>query len=126
MGLQAGGQATDFVLLVMNGQGTNSIFSNKVKLGADASAAAGPGGRDTSAETDAAMKAEILSYSRAQGWLLAYHWRAQPFDQTTMRTRVSTGSELMPNRSSLGNAQQVPTARTAARKTSATDDAETV
>lgn len=66
-GLQAGGQATDFVLLVMNEKGANSILSSKVKLGADASAAAGPVGRDTSAETDVAMKAEILSYSRAQG-----------------------------------------------------------
>jgi SH3 domain-containing YSC84-like protein 1 len=67
IGLQAGGQATDFVLLIMNEQGANSILSSKVKLGADASAAAGPVGRDTSAETDVAMKAEILSYSRAQG-----------------------------------------------------------
>jgi SH3 domain-containing YSC84-like protein 1 len=67
VGLQAGGQAVDFVLLVMNGQGANSILSSKAKLGADASAAAGPVGRDASAETDAAMKAEILSYSRAQG-----------------------------------------------------------
>ena len=66
-GLQAGGQATDFVLLVMNDKGANSILSSKVKMGADASAAAGPVGRDTSAETDATMKAEILSYSRTQG-----------------------------------------------------------
>ena len=66
-GLQLGGQATDFVLLVMNESGANSVMSSKVKLGADASAAAGPKGRDTSAETDVVMKAEILSYSRAQG-----------------------------------------------------------
>jgi len=66
-GLQIGGQATDFVLLVMNESGANSVMSSKVKLGADASAAAGPKGRSTSAETDVAMKAEILSYSRAQG-----------------------------------------------------------
>lgn len=67
VGFQIGGQETDFVLLVMNESGANSIMSSKVKLGADASAAAGPVGRDTSAETDAVMKAEILSYSRAQG-----------------------------------------------------------
>ncbi len=67
VGFQIGGQATDFVLLVMNESGANSIMSSKVKLGADASAAAGPVGRDTSAETDVVMKAEILSYSRAQG-----------------------------------------------------------
>jgi SH3 domain-containing YSC84-like protein 1 len=66
-GLQIGGQATDFVLLVMNESGANSVMSSKVKLGADASAAAGPKGRSTSAETDVVMKAEILSYSRAQG-----------------------------------------------------------
>jgi lipid-binding SYLF domain-containing protein len=66
-GLQIGAQATDFVLLVMNESGANSVMSSKVKLGADASAAAGPKGRSTSAETDVVMKAEILSYSRAQG-----------------------------------------------------------
>jgi lipid-binding SYLF domain-containing protein len=66
-GLQMGAQATDFVLLVMNESGANSVMSSKVKLGADASAAAGPKGRSTSAETDIVMKAEILSYSRAQG-----------------------------------------------------------
>jgi lipid-binding SYLF domain-containing protein len=66
-GLQAGAQATDFVLLVMNESGANSVMSSKVKLGADASAAAGPKGRSTSAATDIVMKAEILSYSRAQG-----------------------------------------------------------
>jgi len=66
-GFQIGGQATDFVLLIMNDKGAKSILSSKVKLGADASAAAGPIGRDTSAETDVAMKAEILSYSRARG-----------------------------------------------------------
>lgn len=66
-GLQLGGQATDFVLLIMNDQGANSVMSSKVKIGADASAAAGPVGRDTSAETDIVMKAEILSWSRARG-----------------------------------------------------------
>src|SRR3974390_504487 len=66
-GLQIGAQATDFVLLVMNESGANSVMSSKVKLGADASAAAGPKGRSTSAETDIVMKAEILSYSRARG-----------------------------------------------------------
>jgi lipid-binding SYLF domain-containing protein len=66
-GLQIGGEATDFVLLIMNPQGARSVMSSKVKLGADASAAAGPVGRTGSAEIDAAMKAEILSYSRAKG-----------------------------------------------------------
>src|SRR6516162_7681985 len=66
-GLQLGGEATDFVLLLMTSSSASSILSSKVKLGADASAAAGPVGRSASAETDAAMKAEILSYSRARG-----------------------------------------------------------
>jgi len=66
-GLQLGGQATDFVLLIMNPGGVDSLLSSKVKLGADASAAAGPKGRTASAETDAWMSAEILSYSRAKG-----------------------------------------------------------
>jgi lipid-binding SYLF domain-containing protein len=67
IGLQLGGQATDFILLVMNERGAESIMGSKVKLGADASAAAGPKGRTASAETDIAMRAEILSYSRSRG-----------------------------------------------------------
>ena len=66
-GLQLGGQATDFLLLVMNPKGAESIMGSKVKLGADASAAAGPKGRTASAATDIVMKAEILSYSRSRG-----------------------------------------------------------
>src|SRR5216684_7511570 len=66
-GLQIGGEATDFVLLVMNDRGASGILASKVKLGADASAAAGPVGRTASAETDATLRAEILSYSRARG-----------------------------------------------------------
>src|SRR6202161_4842737 len=67
IGFQIGGQATDLVLLVMNDRGAQSILSSKVKLGADASAAAGPKGRDASADTDASLRAEILSYSRSRG-----------------------------------------------------------
>ena len=67
VGLQLGGQATDFVLLVMNPRGARAILSNKVKLGADASAAAGPKGRTANASTDVTMRAEVLSYSRARG-----------------------------------------------------------
>jgi len=66
-GLQLGGQATDFLLLVMNPRGAESILGSKVKLGADASAAAGPKGRNAAAATDVALRAEILSYSRARG-----------------------------------------------------------
>ena len=67
IGFQLGGQATDFVLLVMNPKGAESLLDSKVKLGADASAAAGPKGRDAETATDVVMKAEILSYSRAKG-----------------------------------------------------------
>ena len=66
-GFQIGGEATDFVLLVMNESGARGILAGKVKLGGDASVAAGPVGRDTSAETDVTLRSEILSYSRARG-----------------------------------------------------------
>jgi SH3 domain-containing YSC84-like protein 1 len=67
IGFQLGGQATDFVLLVMNPKGARSLLSSKVKLGADASAAAGPKGRTAEGATDIVMDAEILSYSRNKG-----------------------------------------------------------
>jgi lipid-binding SYLF domain-containing protein len=67
IGFQIGGEATDLILLVMNDRGMDSILSSKVKLGADASIAGGPKGRDASADTDAWMRAEILSYSRSRG-----------------------------------------------------------
>ena len=66
-GFQLGGQATDFVLLVMNQRGASSILSSKVKLGADAAAAAGPKGRDAQAATDVTLRAEVLTYSRSRG-----------------------------------------------------------
>jgi len=66
-GLQIGGEATDFVLLVMNQRGADAILTSKVKLGGDASAAAGPVGRTAQASTDVTMRAEILTYSRARG-----------------------------------------------------------
>jgi lipid-binding SYLF domain-containing protein len=66
-GVQLGGQATDFVLLLMNNRAASSILTSKVKLGADASVAAGPVGRNVTAETDVSMHAEVFSYSRARG-----------------------------------------------------------
>ena len=66
-GLQLGGQATDFVLLIMNEKGAHGMLTGKVKLGADLAAAAGPKGRDAAAATDVTMRAEILSYSRSRG-----------------------------------------------------------
>src|ERR1700737_3852002 len=67
LGMQIGGESTDLVLLVMNQRGVASILSSKIKLGGDAPAAAGPKGRDASANTDLWMRAEILSYSRSRG-----------------------------------------------------------
>jgi lipid-binding SYLF domain-containing protein len=67
IGFQLGGQATDFVILVMNPRGAQAILKSKVKLGANASAAAGPKGRDAEASTDATLRAEMLTYSRARG-----------------------------------------------------------
>jgi lipid-binding SYLF domain-containing protein len=67
LGFQLGGQATDFVLLVMNENGARSILNSKVKLGANASAAAGPVGRNAEAATDVTLRAEVLTYSRSRG-----------------------------------------------------------
>ena len=67
IGMQVGGEATDLILLIMNHKGASSILSSKIKLGGDASVAAGPKGRDASANTDLWMRAEILSYSRSRG-----------------------------------------------------------
>jgi lipid-binding SYLF domain-containing protein len=67
IGFQLGGQATDFVILVMNPRGAESLMGSKVKLGADASAAAGPKGRSAEGSTDVVMRAEMLSYSRSRG-----------------------------------------------------------
>jgi SH3 domain-containing YSC84-like protein 1 len=67
VGFQIGGQATDFVIIALNDQGAKSLVSNKVKLGADASVAAGPVGRTAEASTNASMKAQMLSYSRSRG-----------------------------------------------------------
>src|SRR5438128_7742689 len=67
VGLQLGGEATDFLLLVMNPRGVDSLLKSKVKLGADAAVAAGPKGRESMAATDAFMRAEILTYSRSRG-----------------------------------------------------------
>ena len=67
VGFQIGGQATDFVILVMNDRGAQSLLKSKVKLGADAAIAAGPKGRDAAANTDAYLRSEMLSYSRSRG-----------------------------------------------------------
>src|SRR5216683_4991497 len=67
IGFQLGGQATDFVILIMNPRGAKAILKSKVKIGADAAAAAGPKGRDAAAASDVTMRAEMLTYSRSRG-----------------------------------------------------------
>jgi lipid-binding SYLF domain-containing protein len=84
IGFQIGGQATDFVLLVMNPRGARSILKSKVKLGADASAAAGPKGRDASANTDDSLRAEVLSYSRSRGVFAGISLEGSTVVQTMM------------------------------------------
>jgi len=88
-GLQIGGQATDFVLLIMNDKGAQTVLKSKVKLGGDASIAAGPVGRTTSAETDVVMQAEILSWSRAQGVFAGVS-----LEGSTMRSDDGANKEL--------------------------------
>jgi len=109
-GLQAGGQATDFVMLVMNGQGANSILSSKVKLGGDASIAAGPVGRDASAETDAAMKAEILSYSRAQGLFAGVSLEGSTLRPDNDANKDLYGTKMEASQIVLGDKVTVPAA----------------
>ncbi len=98
-GFQIGAQATDFVLLVMNDHGANSILGDKVKLGADASAAAGPKGRDASAETDVTARAEILSYSRARGVFAGVSLEVRRFARTMTPTSKSMAERFQQRRS---------------------------
>jgi SH3 domain-containing YSC84-like protein 1 len=93
VGLQIGGQATDFVLLVMNRRGAESILTSKVKLGADAAAAAGPKGRDAAAATDVTLRAEVLSYSRSRGLFAGVSLEGSTLRRMAMVTVGCTGRE---------------------------------
>src|ERR1700741_166116 len=88
-GLQLGGQATDFVLLLMTARSADAVLSSKVKLGADASAAAGPKGRDATAATDVTLRAEILTYSRSRGLFAGIS-----LEGSTLRPDKSANKEL--------------------------------
>jgi SH3 domain-containing YSC84-like protein 1 len=90
-GLQLGGQAIDIVMIVTNDQGMQHLLSSKFKLGADASAAAGPVGRDTGADTDWKMKAEVLTYSRARGLFAGIDLNGSAVTQDKDETRVLYG-----------------------------------
>ena len=109
-GLQIGGEATDFVLLVMNDSGANSVLSSKVKLGADASAAAGPVGRSASAETDVVMKAEILSYSRARGVFAGVSLEGSTMRSDGEANKVLYGKELTAREIVQGGKVKIPAA----------------
>lgn len=90
-GLQLGGQAVDLVMVVMNDQGMQHLLSSKFKLGADASAAAGPVGRDAAADTDWKMKAEVLTYSRARGIFAGIDLNGSAITQDKDETRLLYG-----------------------------------
>ena len=90
-GLQLGGQAIDLVMVVMNEQGMDHLLSSKFKLGADASAAAGPVGRDAGAETDIKMRAEVLTYSRARGLFAGIDLNGAALTQDKDETRLLYG-----------------------------------
>lgn len=107
-GLQLGGQATDFVLLLMNSRAASSILSSKVKLGGDASAAAGPVGRTASAETDLAMRAEVLTYSRARGAFAGVSLEGSTLRPDNDANKHLYGKEISAKDIVLGGAVPVP------------------
>lgn len=90
-GLQLGGQAVDLVMIVTNDQGMQHLLSSKFKLGADASAAAGPVGRDATADTDWKMKAEVLTYSRARGVFAGIDLNGSAITQDKDETKILYG-----------------------------------
>ena len=109
IGLQLGGQATDYVLLVMNDRGADSILSSKVKLGGDASAAAGPKGRTAGASTDIAMRAEILTYSRSRGLFAGVSLEGSTLRQDADGDEAVYGMKLSAREIVRGAAIPVPT-----------------
>ncbi len=99
VGFQIGGEATDFVLLIMNERGANSLLHSKVKLGGDLSAAAGPVGRTAEANTDAYMRSEILTYSRARGLFAGVSLEGASSGPTMRAMRRSTAKTSIRQRS---------------------------
>jgi SH3 domain-containing YSC84-like protein 1 len=110
IGLQLGGTATDFVLLVMNPRGADAILSSKVKLGGDASAAAGPKGRTAQAETDVTMRAEILTYSRARGLFAGVSLEGSTLRPNPSANQHVYGRDVSARNIIRGNKVAVPTA----------------
>jgi SH3 domain-containing YSC84-like protein 1 len=108
-GLQIGGQAVDLVMLIMNKEGMNNLLSSQFKLGADASAAAGPVGRHASADTDWKMRAEVLTYSRARGLFAGLELHGAVIKQDKSSTRDFYG-RMVPFRTSLKGEVEAPKA----------------
>lgn len=106
-GLQIGGQAIDLVMLVMNQKGMEALLSSKFKVGADASAAAGPVGREAAADTDWKMKAEVLTYSRARGIFAGIDLSGSRIAQDQDETRVLFG-KMVPFSDILGGKVEAP------------------
>src|SRR3954468_16035193 len=96
IGFQIGGESTAFVLLVMNDRGATSVLSSKVKLGADASAAAGPKGRTAGASTDVVMQAEMLTYSRSRGLFAGVSLEGSTLRADNDANRLVYGSQIAP------------------------------
>jgi len=109
-GFQIGGQATDFVLLVMNEGGARGILAGKVKLGGEASIAAGPVGRDVSAETDVTLRSEILSYSRSRGLFAGISLEGSTIRPDNKANAQIYGKELEAKQIVLSNQGGVPAA----------------
>jgi len=108
IGLQLGGQSTDLVLLVMNPRGVNALLGSKVKLGGNASVAAGPKGRAVEAATDASMRAEILSYSRSRGLFAGVSLSGTSLRPDDKATAEVYGRKLTARRIVTGEAMTVP------------------
>ena len=119
VGFQIGGQATDLVLLVMNERGASSILSSKVKLGADASVAAGPVGRDASADTDAYLRSEVLSYSRSRGLFAGISLEGSTLRPDDDATADVYGRKLTAREIVLGGKVGVPDVRPPPRRRAA-------
>jgi lipid-binding SYLF domain-containing protein len=109
-GFQLGGQATDLVLLVMNEKGAKAILGSKVKLGAGASVAAGPKGRDAEASTDASLRAEILSYSRARGLFAGISLQGSTLRPDNDASAEIYGRKITARQIVLGNEVAIPEA----------------
>ena len=106
-GLQIGGQATDVVMLIMNKEGMNNLLASKFKLGADASAAAGPVGRHAAADTDWKMRAQVLTYSRSRGLFAGLELNGAVIKQDKDSTREFYG-RMVPFKTSLKGEIEAP------------------